>query len=562
VEETPQGVQHEVPADDRLRKATGEDRTFDTHPAMSELHTAVGIAYKAQFKRMLEVIEEYVDRVVLLRPGPHLFTPTDFEKIRSIIRDFHLAFVIGVVHPEAAAPRIVQGLIDKGILPSDLAFTFQPPSPRVLPPQRLSLIDTSFEYGRSLLPLREHRRAPSDESLVQFEARRPVPLSIEERAARDWARMSAATHITGLGDRFSGDFTTRAVEEDRAQRKRYEKVVREAVSTSAKKRTSWRSIASEIGQKTGDWSRNLGRIAATESQGAMQAGIVEGLKKREQKKPEEIYVAKQPAPDACDDCVRLHLVGATRGAPPRIFKLSDLEANGTNIGKTRPAWQAVVGATHPWCGCDLVHVPEGWMFDADGSLVPEFMTRSGYLESDLRKAMDMTYGDAVPLHGISVRVGDPTVREEIERIIAITPREVFDKRVGVTLVTTDIPRVQNPLEEHDFAYWTANEIRLMNNLPAGKIERVLPHEIGHSLNVYLMNQLGGVKPVRAWHDKLWKISQEEGFVSDYAKKLPIENAAEVTMLYLYNRARLMVVFPRQFAFVHKAYRAIFRKKAA
>jgi hypothetical protein len=74
-----------------------------------------------------------------------------------------------------------------------------------------------------------------------------------------------------------------------------------------------------------------------------------------------------------------------------------------------------------------------------------------------------------------------------------------------------------------------------------------------------MRTLGGTEAVRGWHDKLWAVSEEEGFVSDYAKKLPIENAAEVSMLYIYNRKRLMAVFPRQFSFVHRAYAPVFRK---
>lgn len=565
MEEQPQGVHREAPADERARLGPGEGRTFDTQPLLAALHTSIGKAYSAQLRRLLTAIGEYME-IAVMRGGTLLFTPADIEHIRALVRDYHLAFVVGAVHPDAAAPQVVQRLIDEGILPQDLAFMHRPQTPRHLPPVRQTLIDTSFEYGRSLGPLREHpaMRAPAPAAemvLGEFEARRSPPLTPEERGALDWARTSAATHITGLGDRFAGDLATRAVEADRGQRKRYEQLIRDQVALNIEKRQSWRKLASEIGDATGDWSRNLKRIAATESHGAMQAGIAAGLKKREKKEAEDIYVAKQPAPDACADCVRLHLV-AGPGSAPRVFKLSELEANGTNVGKKRKGWKAVVGATHPWCGCELIHVPEGWAFDADGNLVPEFMTRAGYLVSDLRKAMDMTYGDAVPERGVVIRVGDPKLREACERIVAITPPEIFDKRVGVTLITTDMPRVQNPLDEHDFAYWTANEIRLMHNLPPEKIERVLPHEIGHSLNVHLMNKFGGVQPVRAWHDKLWAISKEEGFVSDYATKLPIENAAEVSMLYLYNRKRLLLVFPRQFAFVHRDYREVFRKQAA
>ena len=543
-------------------RGPGEDRTFDRLPAMAELHRMVGQAYGAQLRRMMQVIDEYVSQIAAMRSGPHLITPTDLAHIREIISDFHLAFAAGVIHPEAIAPKVLQGLVDKGILPQDLAFTYQPVTPRDLPPSRLSMVDTSFDYGRALIPLHEPRRPHLRAvSLEAFSAVPMTPLSTEESAARDWARHNAAMHITGLGDKFTADLSGRVLDADREQRRKYEELIRRRVSTAIAKRETWRSIATEIGEETEDWSRGLRRIAATESHTAMQNGVAEGLKTRTGKAAEEVWVAKQPAPDACVDCVRLHLTGG-KGSSPRIFKLSDLEDNGTNVGKKRAGWKAAVGATHPWCGCDLIHVPEGWEFDEDGNLVPQSLKRSEWLDHDLRKAFDMTYGDAVPDEGIAVRVGDPQVRQAVDAVIAVTPPEVFNKKVGVTLITTDIPRVQNPLDDHDFAYWTANEIRLMNDLPAWKIERVLPHEIGHSLNVYLMNKLGGVKPVRAWHDDLWKISKDEGWVSDYAKKLPIENAAEVSMLYLYNRKRLMLDYPRQFAFVHKHYRPIFAKRAS
>ncbi|GAF86263.1 unnamed protein product, partial [marine sediment metagenome] len=189
--------------------------------------------------------------------------------------------------------------------------------------------------------------------------------------------------------------------------------------------------------------------------------------------------------------------------------------------------------------------------------VPLPLKRSQLLEHDLRKAeSNLTYSSIVPDKGCSVRVGDPAHVEVIEQIIRETPSEIFDKRVGVTFITTDHPRVQNPMDEHDLAYWTGNEIRLDVNLPVGKLAHTLRHELGHSLNVYLMHTLGGVGPVRAWHLKLWKISQQEGFISGYARTLPIENAAEATRLYLYERMRLMLEYPRTFAELHKVYRGI------
>jgi predicted deacylase len=46
-------------------------------------------------------------------------------------------------------------------------------------------------------------------------------------------------------------------------------------------------------------------------------------------------------------------------------------------------------------------------------------------------------------------------------------------------------------------------------------------------------------------------------VSKYASTLPIENAAEVSKLYLFERERLALKHPKQFRFVHRFYRDLF-----
>ena len=37
--------------------------------------------------------------------------------------------------------------------------------------------------------------------------------------------------------------------------------------------------------------------------------------------------------------------------------------NGTNIGVKVKDWKPVIGATHPWCNCDLEYVPFGYVWD-------------------------------------------------------------------------------------------------------------------------------------------------------------------------------------------------------
>ncbi len=545
-------------------------RTFRRYKPMVTSVLRFEKAYDAQLVAMMKALKKHIEkttgtRITKADTYRPLLTPGELYELQQIIEDYHQAFIAGTVGPETLPPGQVQRLIDAGILPEDLQHTFVP-TDKVLPPAAMNAIEDAYRYGHVLSASRTYEERKRTYGITYDQFARTyapkVPNGPNEKHAIEWAKHSAATEIKGLGNKVAGDFSTIAIEADKDLRRRYEGVIRDSVSENIQRQETVQQLASDLGHKTGDWSRDFKRIAATEKHKAMQEGIVTGLVDR-YGDPDDIRVAKMPNPDACPHCMRLH---KHRDGRLRIFKLSELVENGSNVGRKAANWQATVGPVHPWCGCDLIHVPEGWGFDEDGDMLPEALLRSDWLEWDLRKAGRLkkgepappmlSYGESRPDKGIVIRVGDPEVHAEIQMVIDKTPPEIFDRRVGITFITTDIPRAQNPLEEHDYAYWSGNEIRVSQTLPAERIARVLPHEIGHSLNVYLMGQLGSVEAVKQWHAKLDAISKDEGHVSDYAKREPIENAAEVTMNYLYHRQRLMLRWPRQFAFVHKAYRKI------
>jgi hypothetical protein len=490
-----------------------------------------------------------------------LLTPTQLETIKGIIRDHHLAFAAGVFGPDAIPAGDLQRLIATGLTPSDLSTVLEGTDMG-----SFRVMDLAYQYGMQLgTPAQQG--AVKDMGVDKFQehlAATRSELSTVDRQAMAWSRYNAGQYIRGMADRLSLETGVLIANADAEQRRKYLGTVRRELEANIDRRGEWRKLASELGHATGDWSRDVQRLAATEQQFAMQEGQARAIARGREGK--EVRVVKMPTPDACDACVRLHLT-AGKGSKPRIFKLSELQANGTNVGVKKANWKPVVGPVHPWCECELMEVPDGWGFDDDGEMVPEAMLKKGdrldWAEEALLKGDEaahrphMTHGAFVPTRGCIVRVSDPQKRQLIERILEEAPPQIFDRNIGVTLITSDTPRAQNPLEDHDFAYWTANEIRINQTLPIERLPRVLRHELGHSLNVWLMKQLGGADSVRRWHDELWELSKQEGFVSDYATKLPIENAAEATRMYLFEKPRLMLHFPQTFAFLHRYYRPIF-----
>jgi hypothetical protein len=517
--------------------------SFFRWPALGELQQTEVDLYRAQSRRMLASIRARVNEFV----GTHLFkamplivpllTPQQLELLANVVRDFHTGFAVQIGAVSDITQAEVERLVEMGALPRQI----------------LDSLQDSYTYGRLVGSLREFDAAHRAKqfSLSDFREhlkRHPVKLSQQDRAAIDWAKHSAAVHIKGLGNEIADDLSTTIVNADAELRRRYASEIRTDTQANLERHESWRRLASDFGHRSEDWARDFGRIAATEKQNAMQEGFAISLIEREGD-PDLVRVAKLPQPSACKDCIRLHLT-AGPGSPPRIFTLESLRANGTNVKKKRTDWAAVIGTVHPWCQCELVHVPPGWGFKGQ-DLVPEPHEKS--FSYDLSKALRYTNA---PESGCIVRISDPQILQEVQAVIDRTPASLFTSKTGVTFVTTDISRPESELSPTDLAYWTGNEIRISQTLPPEKVQAVLEHEFGHAPNVYLIHKLGGEAPVRAWHQELYAISLQEGFVSKYAISHPIENAAELTRLYLYNRD-VLLRFPRQFAFLRRAYKELF-----
>lgn len=522
---------------------------------MGDLQEYVVQAYEALVQRMIAALNERMGVGPLRKAadGEQVWiSPEKFDELRTLIGDYHLAFIHGMLSPALLTHDEIERLQRAGILPVNSDHIFLVPSGAPRAPVRREMISDAYEYGRDLATTRPGAQSDAvRESWEAWKKRKRTKLVASEREAVKWAERKAASYVKGLGNSIESELG--AIVSDAVLERRFEKVIREEVAGNIKNRKAWRTVVTALGDRTGDWARDLGRIAATEKQNAMHEGAARAMTKKRGGDPKSVRVAKLVEPNACDHCKRLYLDGGR----PKLFTLAELIGNGSNVGRKASAWLATLPATHPWCQCSLVEVPDGWSFDEGGLLVPEKLTRALVLERSLIKSL--TYKHSAPDDCVIVRVADPETHAIIERVIAATPPEVFTRKTGVTLITTDHDRQGVPFERADYGYWTENEIRLMQNLPHHLVERVVQHEIGHSLNVYLVQKLGSVQAVRDFHNSLWKISKEEGFVSSYAQREPIENAGEATRLYLYERRFLMLQFPRTFAFLYEGYRGLFRK---
>jgi hypothetical protein len=287
-------------------------------------------------------------------------------QIREIIQNYHEAFIVSAIGPEAVAGEILEKLKKLGLVNPQVNF-----------------VEDAYLYGQLLATLENPQVARM--SYPEFKAylsKNPIPLSAAEKHAVSMARHQGAQYVRGLGNRVDVQTGNVLIEADHQLRQRLESDIREKVSENIAKRETIKKLKSDLGWKTRDWARDWDRIAITEKQTATLNGQADHYRKRH---GSGAQVAKRSMPDACPRCKALY---NSPDGYPRIFRLEDLQANATNVGRKVNDWLPTVGPIHPNCQCVLVRIPDGWGYNEEGELVPGGEFGKSYASSsELRLAL-------------------------------------------------------------------------------------------------------------------------------------------------------------------------------
>lgn len=248
-------------------------------------------------------------------------------QIREIIQNYHEAFIVSAIGPEAVAGEILEKLKKLGLVNPQVNF-----------------VEDAYLYGQLLATLENPQVARM--SYPEFKAylsKNPIPLSAAEKHAVSMARHQGAQYVRGLGNRVDVQTGNVLIEADHQLRQRLESDIREKVSENIAKRETIKKLKSDLGWKTRDWARDWDRIAITEKQSATLNGQADHYRKRH---GSGAQVAKRSMPDACPRCKALY---NSPDGYPRIFRLEDLQANATNVGRKANDWLPTVGPIHPNC---------------------------------------------------------------------------------------------------------------------------------------------------------------------------------------------------------------------
>jgi len=128
-----------------------------------------------------------------------------------------------------------------------------------------------------------------------------------------------------------------------------------------------KEIARRLRKRTKDYGKDWDRVVTTELARAQNLGAFDAIVENNiDKKQSEIYVYKTGAKDdkVCKYCRKFWFTDD--GVTPKVYKLSELVANGSNIGRKAADWEPTVDITHPNGRHYLQELPLGFGFRGGG----------------------------------------------------------------------------------------------------------------------------------------------------------------------------------------------------
>lgn len=188
-----------------------------------------------------------------------------------------------------------------------------------------------------------------------------IPVTEREIVTIQAIKTQTFTDIRSLNGRIFQDINGILINSNLESQREF---LREQIAEGVSNKKTYREISNTISEKLGDWSRDFDRIVEYQANSAYQEGRASMFEKDElgesgDNDPEVYKIVFQ---SACKHCLSLY---TTKGyqSEPIVFKLSELRANGTNIGRKVVDWKPTIGSTHPYCRCLLMRKRKGYKWN-------------------------------------------------------------------------------------------------------------------------------------------------------------------------------------------------------
>jgi hypothetical protein len=278
-----------------------------------------------------------------------LFTPKQISELLEILDKQNLIFISSKLGLNYLTEDEISRLQKWGISPYHLYKDSQ------------DIAKMSFHFGliSDAIGRKESKDITLDDLKEYFEKGEHIPLTKVERNTIDSIKKQYLGDIRANNGKIFQDLNNIIAKGEKNNRAAYEKVIRDEIEKGVLMKKTSSEIARDLARKTGDWNRNFKRIVEFISHQAWDEGRAASI---ENKYGEDALVAKNVYLGACKYCISAYLTSGI-GSQPKIFKLSVLKANGSNIGRKAVDYKPVIGNHHPACRCTLFKVDNQFSWD-------------------------------------------------------------------------------------------------------------------------------------------------------------------------------------------------------
>ena len=270
-------------------------------------------------------------------------TPTQIDELLKIIDRYTLTFIARVVGFDILSSDDKKVLKDWGI------DTSKYPINNVTQAFKFGMLSQAL--GNSTAKLMTYDKFKQFLSNGKFISLNPTESFIIERL-----REQTYSDVKKLGSSIKNDVRdlfVRVLPDNSIQ---HTKIVTDSVKQAIEERKGLKEAVSLLGEKTGQWQRDLGRIADYSLHQAFNEGRALEIDNKQGRIYFDVY------PGACKYCVKAYLTNGI-GSEPKQFSYQEIVSNGTNVGKKAVDWLPTLSPTHPFCRCTVNDVPEGYSWN-------------------------------------------------------------------------------------------------------------------------------------------------------------------------------------------------------
>lgn len=280
-----------------------------------------------------------------------ILTIDELSELFSIIDYFHLFFIAENLGTDILSESDKKTLLSWGVDLSDFTKNDE------------DYLSYAFKFGMLASALKTKKAKTLDFiGLKSFIASgKFIPLTPAEKYALAYVKTQAYNDIKGLGNRIKKSTGEIIIESSRTRRLRAQAKIRKQAKIAIRDRKTVTELSSALGHATGDWTRDFDRIADYIMHDAYHQGIASQLLAQYGDGVEIFYTVYNKA---CKHCVEIYLTDGIE-SEPRVFKLKDVIANGSNIGRKSSELKATVSPIHPFCRCTMHHKPENTVWSED-----------------------------------------------------------------------------------------------------------------------------------------------------------------------------------------------------